>query len=55
METLKQYIVYGFLLMSGASGWIMLETTHVAPPVCVVTQEAYDLAPPPRAKLDRGR
>lgn len=49
METAKTYITYAFFVLIGMSGWIMLETTHIAPPVCVVEQTLYDQAAAPIA------
>jgi hypothetical protein len=48
METLKRYLKYCVIfdagLFIGMAAWIMLETTHIAPPVCVVEQSLYDSA-----------
>jgi len=40
----QQYVTYAFLILVGAASWIVLETTHIAPPVCVVEQTLYDQA-----------
>lgn len=56
MEAAKKIFFGIFLTVNGASTWIMLETWHLAPPVCVVSPEAYEQAPPPvvpRAQLKR--
>lgn len=51
METVKRYIKYLCLLNGGVvigmAFWVLLETAHVAPPMCVVEQSAYDQAPIP--------
>lgn len=47
------YLLFALFHFVGMATWIVLETTKIAPPVCVVQQELYDQAQPISASVKK--
>ena len=47
------YLLFALFHFVGMSTWIMLEITHVVPPVCTVSQDLFEAAQPLSAPLKK--